>query len=65
MRWSDINEKSVSRAQQRAAGIALSAKRGETPKNKVSGAAKEMMKMSMDDLEDFASTKHHGLPDKK
>ena len=31
-----------SKAQQRAAGAALSAKRGETPKSKLKGASKEM-----------------------
>ena len=61
---STICEKSVSKAQQQAAGIALAAKRkGETPKG--DGAAKQMSKMSTKDLEDFASTKHKGLPKKK
>ena len=59
-----LAEKSVSKAQQQAAGIALAAKRkGETPKG--DGAAKQMSKMSTKDLEDFASTKHKGLPKKK
>ena len=59
-----LQEKSVSKAQQRAAGIALAAKRkGETPKG--DGAAAQMADMSIDDLEDFAGTKHKGLPDKK
>jgi hypothetical protein len=31
-----------SKAQQRAAGAALSAKRGETPKSKLKGASKQM-----------------------
>jgi len=61
---SKLQEKSVSKAQQQAAGIALAAKRkGETPKGK--GAAAQMAKMSMKDLEDFAGTKHKGLPKKK
>ena len=59
-----LAEKSVSKAQQQAAGIALAAKRkGETPKGK--GAAADMAKMSKKDLEDFAGTKHKGLPEKK
>ena len=59
-----LNEKSVSKAQQQAAGIALAAKRkGETPKG--DGAAAQMAKMSTKDLEDFAKTKHKGLPKKK
>jgi hypothetical protein len=59
-----LSEKSVSKAQQQAAGIALAAKRkGETPKG--DGAAAQMAKMSTKDLEDFAKTKHKGLPKKK
>lgn len=61
----EMTEKSVSRRQQRAMGAALSAKRGDTPKSKLKGASKEMVKMSEKDLEDFASTKHKGLPEKK
>jgi hypothetical protein len=59
-----LQEKAVSKAQQQAAGIALAAKRkGETPKG--DGAAAQMADMSKKDLEDFASTKHKGLPNKK
>jgi hypothetical protein len=59
-----LQEKSVSKAQQQAAGIALAAKRkGEKPKGK--GAAADMAKMSKKDLEDFAGTKHKGLPKHK
>jgi hypothetical protein len=59
-----VDEKSVSKSQQRAAGIALAAKRkGETPPGK--GAAAEMAKMSTKELEKFAGTKHKGLPAKK
>jgi hypothetical protein len=59
-----LDEKSVSKAQQQAAGIALAAKRkGEKPKGK--GAAAQMAKMSTKDLEDFAGTKHKGLPKHK
>jgi len=59
-----ILEKAVSKSQQRAAGIALAAKKkGETPKGK--GAAAEMSKMSQKDLEKYAGTKHKGLPKKK
>ncbi|WP_209425643.1 DUF3008 family protein [Pararhodobacter sp. SW119] len=54
-----------SKAQQRAAGAALSAKRGETPVSELQGASKEMYEtMSEDELEDFASTSHDGLPEK-
>jgi len=56
---------SKSKSQQQAAGIALSAKRGETPVSKLWGAAKEMYDgMSEKELEDFASTKTKNLPNK-
>lgn len=57
-------EKAVSRAQQKAMGAALAAKRGDIPKSELKGASKEMVKMSAKDLEDFAATKHKGLPEK-
>tara|TARA_R110000796_G_scaffold98628_5_gene206187 strand:- start:9627 stop:9884 length:258 start_codon:yes stop_codon:yes gene_type:complete len=54
-----------SKAQQRAAGAALSAKRGETKVGDLKGASKDMYdSMSEKELEDFASTDHDGLPDK-
>ncbi len=54
-----------SKKQQMAAGAALSAKRGETPKSKLKGASKEMVEtMSEAELEAFASTKRKGLPKK-
>jgi hypothetical protein len=59
-----VREKAESKAQQKAAGIALAAKRGEYPVSKLQGAAKEMYNMSEKDLEDFAGTKHKGLPKK-
>lgn len=56
----------TSKAQQKAAGAALAAKRGEEPKSALKGASKQMEKsMSEDQLEEFASTKRKGLPDKK
>ena len=55
-----------SKAQQKAAGAALSAKRGETKVGDLQGASKEMYdSMSEDELEDFAHTKRKGLPEKK
>ena len=55
-----------SKAQQKAAGAALSAKRGETKKASLKGASKEMYEsMSEKQLEDFAETKRKGLPEKK
>ncbi|ASK89914.1 DUF3008 family protein [Sphingorhabdus sp. SMR4y] len=54
-----------SKAQQRAAGAALSAKRGETKVGDLKGASKDMYdSMSEDELEDYASTDHDGLPEK-
>ena len=55
-----------SKAQQKAAGAALSAKRGETKKSSLKGASKEMVEsMTEKELEDFASTKQKGLPEHK
>jgi len=53
-----------SKAQQRAAGAALSAKRGETKVGDLQGASKDMYdSMTEDELEDFAATDHDNLPD--
>ncbi len=55
-----------SKAQQKAAGAALSAKRGETKVGELQGASKSMYEsMSEDELEEFAHTSRKGLPDKK
>jgi len=55
-----------SRAQQKAAGAALSARRGETPKSKLKGASKGMARsMTERQLEDLAETRRKGLPEKK
>jgi hypothetical protein len=55
-----------SKAQQKAAGAALSAKRGETPKSKLKGPSKSMEKsMSEGQLEELAETKRKNLPNKK
>ena len=54
-----------SEAQQKAAGAALSAKRGDTKVSDLQGASKEMYdSMSEDELEDYASTDREGLPEK-
>ena len=53
-------------AQQKVAGAALSAKRGDTPKTKLKGASKGMEKsMSEKQLEELASTKRKGKPEHK
>jgi hypothetical protein len=52
-----------SKAQQMAAGAALSAKRGETKKSELKGASKEMVdSMTEKQLEELASTKRKGKP---
>ena len=51
-------------AQQKAAGAALSARRGDTPKSKLKGPSKEMANsMSEKELEKMASTKRKGKPE--
>ena len=53
-----------SKAQQRAAGAALSAKRGDTKVSELQGASKQMYdSMSEDELEDYASTNLDRLPE--
>ena len=53
-----------SKAQQRAAGAALSAKRGDTPKSALKGASKEMVEsMSERELEEFAKGSTKGKPE--
>ena len=55
-----------SKAQQKAAGAALSAKRGDTKVGDLQGASKEMYEsMSEDELEDMASTQRKGKPEHK
>lgn len=55
-----------SKAQQKAAGAALSAKRGDTKMKDLKGASKGMAKsMSEEQLEDFASTERKSLPERK
>lgn len=57
---------SKSRAQQKAAGAALSAKRGDAKVSELKGASKSMYKsMSEKQLDEFASTKRKGLPEHK
>ncbi|HEY9216745.1 MAG TPA: DUF3008 family protein [Phenylobacterium sp.] len=53
-----------SAAQQKAAGAALAAKRGDQPKSKLKGASKSMAEsMSKKQLEELASTKRKGKPE--
>ena len=54
-----------SQAQQKAAGAALSAKRGDTPKSKLKGASKQMAaSMSEKELDKMASTSRKGKPER-
>jgi len=53
-----------SKSQQKAAGAALSAKRGETSKSALKGASKQMHdSMSEKQLDELASTKRKGKPE--
>lgn len=56
----------TSKAQQKAAGAALAAKRGEIKESELYGASKEMYEsMTEQQLEEFAETKRKGLPEHK
>ena len=59
-----IEEKAVSKAQQRFMGMVHAVKKGDmsAPSSEV---AKAVSSMKNKDAKDFASTKHKGLPDKK
>lgn len=55
-----------SKAQQKAAGAALAAKRGEVSASKLVGASREMAQsMTERELEDLAATRRKDLPDRK
>jgi hypothetical protein len=59
----ELDERAVSKKQQRFMGMVHAAQQGEKPASKkVANVAKSMKK---GDAEDFASTKHKGLPEKK
>jgi hypothetical protein len=53
-----------SKAQQKAAGAALAAKRGEVPKAKLKGASREMYEtMTEKELDELATVKRSKLPE--
>ncbi len=55
-----------SKAQQKAAGAALAAKRGDQKKSDLKGASRQMAdSMSEKQLEELAETKRKGLPNRK
>jgi len=58
-----LEEKAVSKKQQKFMGMVHAAQKGEKPASKE--VAKTSRSMSKKDAEDFASTKHEGLPEKK
>lgn len=58
--------KAKSQAQQKAAGAALAAKRGENKRSDLKGASLEMYDtMTEEELEEMASTSHEGLPEQQ
>ncbi|MGD9922357.1 MAG: DUF3008 family protein [Pseudorhodoplanes sp.] len=55
-----------SKAQQKAAGAALAAKRGERSKSKLKGASRSMVRsMSETELRKMASTPRKGKPERR
>ena len=58
-----LNEKSVSKAQQKFMGMVRAAQKGEGASSPE--VAKVASSMKKSDVKDFASTKHKGLPEKK
>jgi len=61
-----LNEKAVSEQQQKLFGLALSVKRGETPRSEASAEVLKIVdNMSEEEIRKYAKTKHEGLPEKK
>jgi len=61
-----LQEKSESEQQQKLFGLALSVKRGETPRSEVSAEVLKIVDtMSEKKIREFAKTSHKGLPKKK
>jgi len=62
---SQLDEKAESEQQQKLFGLALSVKRGDTPRSEVSDAVLKIVDtMSEKKIRDFAKTKHEGIPKK-
>ena len=60
-----LTEKSESEQQQKLFGLALSVKRGQTPRSEASSAVLKIVDtMTEKQIRDFAKTKHEGLPKK-
>jgi hypothetical protein len=65
-RYDFLVEKATSEQQQKIFGLALSVKRGEVSRSKVSDKVLEIVDgMSGAEIRKFAATKHKGLPNKK
>jgi hypothetical protein len=61
----NLNEKSKSKSQQRFMGMVHATHKGELSPDEVGGdVAKAAASMTKKDVEDFATTKHKGLPEK-
>lgn len=61
----ELDEKAESEQQQKLFGLALSVKRGQTPRSEVSDAVLKIVDdMSEKKIRDFAKTKHEGIPKK-
>jgi hypothetical protein len=61
--YSELQEKATSEQQQKLFGLALSVKRGQTPRSEASPEVIKMVDgMSQKQLRDFAKTSHKGLP---
>jgi hypothetical protein len=63
VREEELDEKATSKKQQKFMGMVHAAQKGEKPASKE--VAKTAKTMGKKDAEDFASTKHKGLPEKK
>lgn len=60
-----LDEKATSEQQQKLFGLALSVKRGETPRSEASAEVLKIVdSMSEKKIRDFAKTKHEGIPKK-
>lgn len=63
--YEKLLEKAESEQQQKLFGLALSVKRGETPRSEVSADVLKIVDtMSTKKIRDFAKTKHSGIPEK-
>ena len=64
--YGNLNEKAESEQQQKLFGLALSVKRGQTPRSEASAEVLKIVdSMSEKKIRDFAKTKHEGIPKKK